>query len=207
MPSWAKYVNTKNSCLFLLSLPSSVFLLFAILLIFVAFVVVFNSLVAKKNRVKNAFASVDVQLKKRYDLVPNLIATVNQYMQHEQVTLAKLTELRGLAQSGRLGTRGRVELENQFSQAMESIMVSVENYPDLKASQNFLALQGSLNEIEEQLSAARRTFNAVTTDYNDAVEMFPSNLLAGLIGYRLRPLFEMPAIERENPNAAKLFAG
>ena len=189
-----------------MSLPSSVFFLIAILLIFVSFVVVFNSLVAKKNRVKNAFASVDVQLKKRYDLVPNLIATVNQYMQHEQGTLAKLTELRGMAQSGRLGTRGRVELENQFSQAMESIMVSVENYPDLKASQNFLALQGSLNEIEEQLSAARRTFNAVTTDYNDAIEMFPSNLLAGLIGYRLRPLFEMPAIERENPNAAKLFA-
>ena len=75
--------------------------------------------------------------------MPNLIATVNQYMQHEQGTLAKLTELRGMAQSGRLGTRGRVELENQFSQAMESIMVSVENYPDLKARQNFLALQGS----------------------------------------------------------------
>ncbi len=205
MPPWAKYVN-KKSCLSLLSLPASVFFLIAILLIFVSFVVEFNSLVAKKNRVKNAFASVDVQLKKRYDLVPNLIATVNQYMQHEQGTLAKLTELRGMAQSGRLGTRGRVELENQFSQAMESIMFAVENYPDLKASQNFLALQGSLNEIEEQLSAARRTFNAVTTDYNDSIEMFPSNLLAGLIGYRLRPLFEMPAIERENPNAAKLFA-
>ena len=181
--------------------------IFVVLFVLLVLILMFNSLVAKKNRVKNAFASVDVQLKKRYDLVPNLIATVNQYMQHEQGTLAKLTELRGIAQSGRLGTRGRVELENQFSQAMESIMVSVENYPDLKASQNFLALQGSLNEIEEQLSAARRTFNAVTTDYNDAIEMFPSNLLAGLIGYRLRPLFEMPAIERENPNAAKLFAG
>ena len=181
--------------------------IFVVLFVLLVLILMFNSLVAKKNRVKNAFASVDVQLKKRYDLVPNLIATVNQYMQHEQGTLAKLTELRGMAQSGRLGTRGRVELENQFSQAMESIMVSVENYPDLKSSQNFLALQGSLNEIEEQLSAARRTFNAVTTDYNDAIEMFPSNLLAGLIGYRLRPLFEMPAIERENPNAAKLFAG
>ena len=181
--------------------------IFVALFVFLVLILMSNSLVAKKNRVKNAFASVEVQLKKRYDLVPNLIATVNQYMQHEQGTLARLTELRGMAQSGRLGTRGRVELENQFSQAMESIMVSVENYPDLKASQNFLALQGSLNEIEEQLSAARRTFNAVTTDYNDAIEMFPSNLLAGLIGYRLRPLFEMPAIERENPNAAKLFAG
>ena len=191
---------------FFLSSLSPVFLLLAILLIFVVVVVMFNSLVAKKNRVKNAFASVDVQLKKRYDLVPNLIATVNQYMQHEQATLTKLTELRGLAQSGRMGTRGRVELENQFSQAMESIMVAVENYPDLKASQNFLSLQGSFNEIEEQLSAARRTFNAVTTDYNDAVEMFPTNVLAGLIGYRLRPLFAIPAIERENPNAANLFA-
>ncbi len=190
-----------------MSLPSAVLFLLAILLIFVVVVVMFNSLVAKKNRVKNAFASVDVQLKKRYDLVPNLIATVNKYMQHEQATLTKLTELRGLAQSGRMGTRGRVELENKFSQAMESIMVAVENYPDLKASQNFLSLQGSFNEIEEQLSAARRTFNAVTTDYNDAVEMFPTNVLAGLIGYRLRPLFEIPAIERENPNAANLFAG
>lgn len=146
------------------------------MLIFVVVAVMFNSLVAKKNRVKNAFASVDAQLKKRYDLVPNLIATVNQYMQHEQGTLTKLTELRGLAQSGRLGTRGRVELENQFSQAMQSIMVAVENYPDLKACQNFPALQGSFNEIEERLSTARRTFNAVTTDYNDAVEMWVFNV-------------------------------
>ena len=86
-------------------------------------------------------------------------------------------------------------------------MVAVENYPDLKASQNFLDLQGSLNEIEEQLSAARRTFNAVTTEYNDAVEMFPTNMLARIIGYRARPLFEIPAVQRENPSAAKLFGG
>ncbi len=178
-----------------------------IIFLLVLLAMMFNSLVAKKNLVVNAFASVDVQLKKRYDLVPNLIATVSQYMQHEAGTLTKIAELRGVAQSGRLGTRGKVELENQFSQAMGSIMVAVENYPDLKANQNFLELQGSLNEIEEQLSASRRTFNAVTTDYNNAVEMLPTNLLAGFIGYRVRPLFEIPSVERKAPNAAKLFGG
>jgi LemA protein len=167
----------------------------------------YNGLIGKKNQVRNAFATVDVQLKKRHDLIPNLIATVKQYMTHEADLLTKVTQMRAQAQRGGMGARERVALENQISHAMGSIMIAVENYPDLKASENFINLQGSLNEVEEQLSAARRAFNAAATDFNDAVEMFPTNMMAKSMGYRRRPLFEIPAAQRENPNVGKLFGG
>ena len=170
-------------------------------------VVMYNGLIGKKNQVQNAFATVDVQLKKRHDLIPNLIAAVKQYMVHEAGLLTKVTELRARSQGGGIGAREKVALENQISQAMGGIMVAVENYPDLKASQNFLNLQGSLSEVEEQLSAARRAFNAAATDFNDAVQMFPTNMMAKSMGYRRRPLFEIPAAQRENPNVGQLFGG
>ena len=169
------------------------------------FVVVYNSLVGKKNQVKNAFATIDVQLKKRHDLIPNLVAAVKQYMTHEAELLSKVTQMRAQAQGGGMSANDRVALENQLSHAMGSIMVAVENYPDLKASENFVNLQGSLNEVEEQLSAARRAFNAAATDFNDAVEMFPTNIVARMMGYRIRPLFEIPAAQRENPDVGALF--
>jgi len=165
----------------------------------------YNSLVGKKNQVKNAFATIDVQLKKRHDLIPNLVAAVKQYMTHEAGLLTKVTQMRAQAQQGGISGKERVALENQISHAMGSIMVAVENYPDLKASENFVNLQGSLNEVEEQLSAARRAFNAAATDFNDAVEMFPTNLMARMMGYRTRPLFEIPQAQRENPDVGQLF--
>lgn len=168
-------------------------------------VLMYNSLVGKKNQVENAFGSIDAMLKKRYDLIPNLIATVKTYMQHEKDTLTKITELRTKAMSGDISNDEKVTINNQLNKAIGGIMVAVENYPDLKASSNFLQLQSSFNEIEEQLSASRRAFNSSVTDYNNAVEMFPTNLLAGMIGYKRKQVFEIPETERQNINAAQLF--
>lgn len=166
---------------------------------------VYNSLVGKKNAVEYAFASIDAILKKRFDLIPNLVATVKQYMQHERGTLESITALRAKAMSGRLSSDEATAMDGQFSRALRGIMVAVEAYPELKASENFQQLQRTLNEVEEQLSAARRAFNAAVTDFNNAVEMFPTNLMAGLMGYRRRQLFEIPETERQTPNVGNLF--
>lgn len=165
----------------------------------------YNSLVGKKNQVENAFSSIDTLLKKRYDLIPNLVATVKQYMQHEAGTLTKITELRAQAASGTLSADDAVDVNNRLGQALRGIMVQVENYPQLRASENFQQLQRSLNEVEEQLSAARRAFNASVTDYNNAVQMFPTNVMAGMMGYKTRRWFEAPEEERKNPNVKDLF--
>lgn len=186
--------------------------MFAIVLILVAllalplfiFVAIFNGLVQKKNQVNNAFASMDVMLKKRFDLIPNLVATVKRYMQHEADTLTKVTQMRTQA-AGALPPDQRVNLENQVTRAIGGIMVAVENYPQLKADANFRELQGSLNEIEEQISASRRSYNAAVTDLNNAIEMFPSNIVASMMGFTRRELFEIPQAQRENVNVGSLF--
>jgi len=169
------------------------------------FFVMYNSLVGKKNQVENAFAGMDTMLKKRYDLIPNLVATVKQYMTHEADTLTKVTALRAKATSGSLSSDEKVDLNNRIGKMIGGIMVAVEAYPDLKASENFQHLQRSLNEIEEQLSASRRAFNASVMDFNNAVEMFPTNMVAGMMGYTRRKMFEIPEAERKNPNVKQLF--
>lgn len=165
----------------------------------------YNSLVGKKNQVENVFGAVDALLKKRYDLIPNLVACVQQYMTHEKGLLTEVTALRARAVSGNLSSNEKVALDNQISKAMGGIMVAIENYPQLKANENVLQLQGTLHETEEQISAARRAFNAAVTEYNNAVEMFPTNLLAGLIGYRRKEVFAASEQERTNPNVGQLF--
>ena len=169
------------------------------------FFVMYNSLIGKKNQVENSFATIDAILKKRYDLIPNLVATVKQYMQHEASVLTDITELRAKATSGTLSPDETVDLNNKIGRVMRGIMVAVENYPQLRASENFQQLQGSLNEVEEQISAARRAFNAAVTDFNNAVEMFPTNILAGMMGYKRRKLFEISEQERQNVNVKDLF--
>jgi LemA protein len=166
----------------------------------------YNTLVGKKNMADQAFATIDVMLKKRYDLIPNIVATVKQYMQHEKGTLTEITELRAKALSGSLSADQQVELNNKLDKTLGGIMVAVENYPQLKASENFNQLQRSLNEVEEQLSAARRAFNAAITDFNNAVEMFPTNIMAGMMGYARRRLFEAVESERGNVNVGQLFS-
>ena len=168
-------------------------------------VILYNSLVSKKNQVTNVFASVDTLLKKRYNLISNLISTVKTYMEHERGTLTEITALRAKATSSQLSDDDRVELDNKISKALGGIMIAVENYPDLKANQSFLKLQGSLNETEEQISAARRAYNAAVTDYNNAIEMFPINMLASAMNYKLKKVFEIAEVERKNVDVKGLF--
>jgi len=182
-------------------------LLIALAVVAVIVVFLYNSLIGKKNQVDNVFGSMDAMLKKRYDLIPNLVETVKQYAQHEKGILTEITELRSKAVSGQLSTDEKVDLDNKITRAIGGIMVAVENYPDLKASQNFLHLQGSLNEVEEQISAARRAYNAAVTDYNNAVEMFPTNMMASIMKYKLKKVFEIPGAQRENVNVKDLFNG
>jgi LemA protein len=163
-------------------------------------ILLYNGLVAKKNQVANALAGTDALLKKRYDLLPNLIAIVKTYMQYEQKILIDITEMRTRAVSGQLSDDEKVELENRFSKIMGGVMVAVENYPDLKANQNFLQLQASFNEIEEQISAARRAYNAAVTDFNNACEMFPTNIMASKMHYNKQMLFEVSDNERSSVN-------
>ncbi len=165
----------------------------------------YNSLVSKRNEADKAFASIDTMAKKRYDLIPNLVATVQQYMQHERATLTEITEMRAKATSGNLTNDEKIELDSKLSKAVSGIMVAVENYPDLKASTNFMQLQGSLNEVEEQLSAARRFYNAAVTSYNNAIQMVPSNIVASMFNFKTKPLFVITEQERQNVDVKSLF--
>lgn len=183
------------------------FIVIAALVVFgiIVLVLIYNSLIAKRNNVDNAFATIDTLLKKRCDLIPNLVATVKTYMQHENSTLTKVAELRARAIDPNTPAAEKMTLQNEISSSLRSIMVSVESYPDLKATENFQMLQRSLNEIEEQLSAARRSFNANVTDFNTSIQIFPYSILAGMMGFTKRELFAATEAERENPNVANLF--
>lgn len=174
---------------------------FILLLMLIAY----NSLIGRKNKVEYAFSSTDAMLKKRHDLIPNLVESVKQYMNFEKNLLTDVTKLRSSVMDDKLTDQQRFDIENKISGVLGKLKVAVENYPELKANQNFLQLQASLNEIEEQISAARRAFNASVMDYNNAVEKFPSNIFAGMFGFRRRASFEIPQEERENVSVKNLF--
>ena len=171
----------------------------------IAIILIYNSLVSKKNQVENIFASVDTQLKKRYDLIPNLVATVSKYMEHEKSLLTEVTKLRAEANKPDISDEQKIALDKKMTSALGSIMIAVENYPELKANENVMHLQGTLNEIEEQISAARRAYNQAVTDYNNAVEMIPTNIMANIMGYRRKEVFEISEGERQNINVKELF--
>lgn len=177
----------------------------AVVLFLLIVISIFNSLTNKKNQVANAFGTIDVQLKNRYDLIPNLVATVQQYATHERELLSKITDLRTRALQQNVTPEDRVNLDNQISSALSGLMVAVENYPDLKASQNFIDLQRALNEVESQIAAARRAYNAAVTDYNNAIEMFPGNLMAGMMLLKSKQVFTATETERGNVNVKNLF--
>ena len=165
----------------------------------------YNGLIRKKNEVENAFGGMDVQLKKRYDLIPNLISTVKQYMTHEKELLTKVTELRSHAMNGKVSNEQKVDLDNQITGAMKGIMVAVESYPDLKANENFMNLQKTMNEVESQISAARRAYNASVTDFNNGVQMFPSSIVAGMMKLSAKKVFQIPEVQRDNVKVNDLF--
>src|SRR5215510_15372957 len=153
-----------------------------ILLIVLWVVSLYNRLVRLRNRRQNAFADIDVQLRQRHDLVPQLVETVKGYATHERELLTKITEARSAAMNAQ-SINDKIETEKQLSSALAGLRVAVENYPDLKANQNFLQLQNELSDIENKLAAARRFFNAATTEYNNSVESFPGNMIARNFGF------------------------
>jgi LemA protein len=168
-----------------------------IVLIILMIVIMYNTILKKKNKVKTAFSSLDVMLKKRCDLMPNLVSMVKSYMNHESDTLIKLTELRSRVQNT-TSIDENIELNQQIENEMKNLIVSIENYPNLKANENFLKMQSVLNELEEQISAARRTYNAHVEAYNTFIGMIPMNIFALLFGFKEFKLFEISSSERES---------
>ncbi len=160
---------------------------------------IYNRLVRLRNGCENAFSDVDVQLKRRWDLIPNLVEAVKGYAQHEQQTFQEVTEARSRAmQAGSPGDRSAAE--GALSGALKSLFAVAEAYPELRANENFLALQGELTKIEDAIQNARRYYNAIVRDLNTATEVFPSNLLAGMFGIGRRDYFELDAeAERTAP--------
>lgn len=171
-----------------------------ILLAVVAVVVIwgisiYNNLVALRNNRENAFANIDVQLKQRHDLIPQLVATVKGYAQHEKDLLERITAARTAAM-GATTINDKIQAENALTSALAGLKVSVEAYPDLKANQNFLQLQNEIADIENKLAATRRFFNSATKELNNGVQTFPAVLLAGMFGFHKEPMFEVPAEQR-----------
>ena len=150
----------------------------------------YNSLVRLRNQVKNAWSQIDVQLKRRYDLIPNLIETVKGYMKHERETLEAVTRMRAQAMEA-TGVADKARAENMLSSALGQFKVAVENYPDLKANKNFLALQEELTSTENKISFARQNYNDQVLFFNNKTEMFPSNILAGMFGFKKEVFFEI----------------
>ena len=156
---------------------------------------IYNNLVKLRNNRENAFANIDVQLKQRHDLIPQLVATVKGYATHEKEVLMRVTEARTAAMGART-VNDKIAAENTLSTALSGLRVSLEAYPELKANQNFLQLQSEISDVENKLAATRRFFNSTTRELNNAVQTFPSNLLAGMFGFRREPMFEIPQADR-----------
>lgn len=161
----------------------------------------YNNLVKLRNNRENAFANIDVQLKQRHDLIPQLVATVKGYATHEREVLQRVTEARTAAMSATT-INDKVVAENALSNALAGLKVSLEAYPDLKANHNFLQLQGEISDVENKLAAVRRFFNSATRELNNAVETFPSNLFAKMFGFKREPMFEVPQAERADYDRA-----
>ncbi len=179
----------------------SAFAVFIILIILAGLYLAsnYNSLVRLRNQVKNAWSQIDVQLKRRHDLIPNLIETVKGYMSHEKETLENITNAR--SQALKAGTVAeKAKAESMLSGALGRFNVVVENYPDLKANQNFLALQEELTSTENKISFARQNYNDQVLRYNNKIEMFPSNIIAGMFNFTKEEFFEIESQEeREVP--------
>ena len=176
-------------------MSSGMIVLFVLCFIVGLCIVCYNNLVKLRNNRENAFANIDVQLKQRHDLIPQLVATVKGYAAHEKETLAMVTNARAAAM-GATSINDKIAAENALSTALAGLRVSLESYPDLKANQNFLQLQGEIADVENKLAATRRFFNSTTKELNNAVQTFPSNLLAGIFGFHKEPMFEIPQQDR-----------
>lgn len=168
-------------------------------------ILIYNGLVKKKNQVQYAFSGVDVALQKRGELIPNLVESVKKYMDYEQTTLKDIVELRSRIGNTNPNSTQRFEMENKLTGLLKNLMVNVESYPDLKANQNMIHLQRTLNETEEQISASRRAYNSAVNSLNNAILTFPSNVLASLYNFKINPYFVADESAKITPNLKQLF--
>jgi len=175
-----------------------------IVILIIAFIAIYNGLVRSRNQIKNAWAQIDVQLKRRHDLIPNLVETVKGYMKHERQTMEAVTKARTIAQQvASAGPGERAKAEGDLSSALNRLLAVAERYPDLKASQNFLALQEELASTENKISFSRQFYNDSVLNYNNQTQMFPSNIIAGMAGFKPGEFFEVTvAAEKEAPKVS-----
>lgn len=164
-------------------------------------VAIYNTLVRLKNNRENAFADIDVQLKQRHDLVPQLVGAVKGYMEHERETLDSVTRARQRAISA-TSINDKIVAEKELAGALSGLNIQLEAYPDLKANQNFLQLQNELSDIENKLAAVRRFFNSATKELNISVQKFPNVLFVGMFGFKEEPMFDLGAVQREELDKA-----
>ena len=188
-------------------MTTGIIILVVVVVLAIWCVSIYNNLVKLRNNRENAFANIDVQLKQRHDLVPQLVATVKGYATHEREVLQRVVEARSAAM-GATNINDKIHAENALSSALSGLKVQLEAYPELKANQNFLQLQNMLfadileqlqseiADIENKLAAVRRFFNSATRELNNAVQTFPSNIFAGMFGFKKEPMFEVPQEER-----------
>ncbi|OGE88021.1 MAG: hypothetical protein A3J07_01940 [Candidatus Doudnabacteria bacterium RIFCSPLOWO2_02_FULL_49_13] len=165
-------------------------LLIIIAVVVLAFIGIYNTLVHSRNRVDEAWSDIEVQLKRRYDLIPNLVNTVKGYAKHEDSVFTKVTDARAAAMSAP-NPGQKLAAENQLSQTIRSLFAVAENYPELKANQNFLSLQSDLTDTEDKIQAARRFYNGMVRDYNTKLQTFPTNLFASMLGFTAKTFFDI----------------
>jgi len=176
-------------------------ILVIVVLILVFVIGMYNTLVQLRVRADSAWSDIDIQLKRRHDLIPNLVETVKGYAAHEKGTFENIAKFRSQAMQATTPA-DKAAAENQLSGALKSLFAVAENYPELKASQNFMELQGQLSQTEDAIQNARRYYNAVVRDLNTKIQSFPTNIMAGMFGFQLRQFFEVAEADRE-PVAVK----
>ncbi|HOK35152.1 MAG TPA: LemA family protein [Candidatus Pacearchaeota archaeon] len=183
-------------------LSAGYIILIIVVLLILWGIAIYNELVKRRNRCKEAWADIDVQLKRRYDLIPNLVETVKGYAGHERELFEKVTEARTQAM-GAKDLKEKGEAENNLSNTLKSLFAVAENYPELKASQNFLELQRELRDTEDKLQAARRFYNSNVRDFNTQIETFPSNVIASMFNFKPMEFFELGEIKEKEPVKVK----
>nr|WP_321413367.1 LemA family protein [uncultured Allomuricauda sp.] len=166
-------------------------------------IIVNNRIIGRKNQVKQAFGSIEIYLKKRFDLIPNLIVMLNKYLAHEKETLLKITELRSTVEKAS-GANEKIKASNELTHIMHGLNINVENYPDLKADKQFTNIEHELSDIEDQISAARRAYNAAVTSYNNTIQMFPASMVASIRKDKPGTLLEIPKSEQKEININQL---
>ncbi len=175
---------------------TTTWLIIIVVIVVLFLIYLYNSLISLRMRVNNAWSQIDVQLKRRYDLIPNLIETVKGYMKHEKTVLENVTKMRASLITGTM--QDKAKASNQITEALKSIFAVAESYPQLKANENFIHLQEELSGTESKIAYARQFYNDSVMQYNEALQVFPTNMFAKLFGFQSREFFETKGKEREN---------